>query len=145
MLYFWINFCILIANIYFIIFHSHRSVWKTNLQNSSQNEWPENYESKLIFCWQRCTVFMYSCPPQYSYYTGLECSLIHTTSYTQGADLVATSLWYAAVSYRRVKMCIMLHSDVLRPSTMVTSFKPLWLHFSVVHNCTYIIQRYYCY
>jgi len=40
-------------------------------------------------------------------------------------------------------MCIILHSGVLRPSTMVVSFKPLWLHFFVVHNCTYIIQCYY--
>jgi hypothetical protein len=128
-LYFWINFCILIANKYFIIFHSHRSVmyiiratvWKTNLQNPSQNDLPENYESKFIFCWHRCTSFMYSCPPRYSYYTGLEC-LICIISYTWGADFAATSLWYAAVSYRRGKMCIMLHSGVLRPSTMVISF-----------------------
>jgi hypothetical protein len=41
-------------------------------------------------------------------------------------------------------MCIMLHSGVLRPSTMVISFEPLWLH-CFVHNCTYIIQCYYCY
>jgi len=42
-------------------------------------------------------------------------------------------------------MCIMLHSGVLGPSMMVISFKPLWLHFFVVHSCTYIIQCYCCY
>jgi len=42
-------------------------------------------------------------------------------------------------------MCMMLHSGVLRPSMMVISFKPLWLHCFVVHSCTYIIWCYYCY